>query len=378
MTDIDNQEHSPNNQPDRWAKLDKYLEKKVAEASRAVSRGMRGAAEDVEQLNKIFESEGLIGLPAYTDADIPLVVGSTVTDNGVIEEAVVSVDMIKAKKYSGTFCGCVIERSGSGDSDAHLMYVLEADKGSYDQLLVKFLTDDGRLYVEEQQKTDELDEIVTEAFEILEAVKDEQYSNDVSSLQLEYWNTGGDLLTRLKSIGIFASSLLAHPLSNDELEEAIGTIVAFCLEDNMTYKLAGIRVSDEVDEDGEEALGVVSVYSPQYMQRATVRLVDNFDFSESEQGGPDIICTNTYQPAFVFFNLQKRVEEVFPLRFLSQIEEYEYNSDDFVDNSYEVAARHYAPAGGFMTHGEIYREYMQREARLAALGKASVRDEITE
>ena len=213
---------------------------------------------------------------------------------------------------------------------------------------------------------------------MLEAVDDTDYKQSVMALQTEYWNTGGALLTRLKSIGIFSSALLAHPLNDDTLEEAIGTVVAFSLEDHMTYKLAGVRVSDEVDEDGEEALGLVSVRSPQYMQRATVRLVDNFDFTEDHRGEFDINATDTYQPAFVFFNLQKRIEEVFPLRFLSQIEEYEYDPDDFADGSYEIATRTYAPGENFMTHGEIYRDYLRREARRAAIGQKAIQDEINE
>jgi hypothetical protein len=377
MTNIDHHEHPPFKQPERWVKLDKYLKKEVAKTSGLVSRGDGAADEEVTRLNKIFESEGILGQVVASDADIPFVVGSMVTDSGVVEETVVSVDMLKEERYQGIFRGCRIERVGFEQGDAHLVYILEAEKGSYDLLLIKILTSDGDIYVEEQER-DEVDEIVIDAFRVLEVVEDEEYKQSVMGLQAEYWNTGGDLLTRLKSIGIFSSALLAHPLNDDSLEEAIGTVVAFSLEDNMTYKLTGVRASDEVDEGGEEALGVVSVYTPQYMQRATVRLVDNFDFNETETGEPDINCTGTYQPAFVFLNLQKRIEEVFPLRFLSKIEEYEYDSDDFADGSYEIAARTYAPGGNFMTHGEIYREYLRREALRATLGQTAVQDEIGE
>lgn len=366
---------------DEWVVFDPFLKKRVREVSAGAVDTPTGARGEVAQLNKLFESEGIIGQQVRLDTDIPMIVGSTVTDNGVVNETVVDTELIGREYHQGTFLGCEVLFGSEDPSRPYLLYAVEIEKGSYDRLVVKGLIESSDVLLQEKgtgdadAEKDEDDEIILEAFEILEAVQDEAYQQDVRALQAEFWNTDSDLLQRLKVMGIIATALLASSENDDDREEAIGTIIAYSLEEHMTYAVTGVCAQEIKTESGEEMVSLRAVHGKQFMQRATVRLIDDFELGADDSGDFDIRLTGEFQPAFVFFNIRERIEQTYPLRFLSYIEEEEYDPAVFEKDSYEVAAQRYAPSGGFKTHGEQYREYEAREARIAQkLGDAALEE----
>lgn len=362
MTSAEHQSTSPEHRMPKWEMLDQYVRERVVSTAVAIEFASAASAHaQVQQLNNHFISDGLIGLPAKVEAEYVSFIHTYLTDDGVREESIIDIDLMKRKEHVGVFKGCVFDSLQLEDPVNILFYNIELETKGGSQFHLRVPVDHSSIKVE-YDTGDNWDKEVDGAFAVLETVEDREYQEIVEGLRDAYWNTDQPMTLRLRTLGIHASELLAHPqhvVSRDTVD-ALGTILLCSLDEELLYEVSGLSVDETRLVSGQPVVKVWNEQELRVFKPVGIRYVTNF---EVVKGGEDVVgvaLSDTLQPAFVFFDVKARTEVDYPLRFLVSIDEHEYDEVSFhASHSVSVRTSIYG-AIGEKTCGELSYEYNQR------------------
>lgn len=360
MTSSERQFDSSEHHTPKWQMLDPFIRKRIGSTDASIeSTGERDTQRQLHTLHNNFISEGLIGLLSKVKSEYALFVCTQITEEGVGEVPVYDIDLRSQNEFIGVFKGCVADRIELDTSMNLLFYNIELNVEGYDQLFVRVPVNEGSIMVE-YDDSDNWDKEVDGAFAVLETVDDDAYKAIVEGLRDAYWNTDQIMKLRLRTIGIYATELLSHPLhvESSETTEALNTILLCSVDEEAVYKVAGLTLDETRERGGAPLVNVTNRRKPRALKPVGVRYVTNFELKNHDGEEVDITLTNALQPALTFFDVKERVELDYPFRFLADIEAFDYDEDSLLDvHSVNPVTTNYYGAIGQKTCGELSHEY---------------------
>lgn len=346
---------------DGWSELDPYVQRLVRSAAVSVEfANAETVQRQLLQLNNYFVSEGLISLPARVKTGLPTFMSVSLDEDGVQDIPVVDAELIGKKEYEGIFRGCVI-REVAGDQPMNLLfYDIELEHDRYQPLRINVLVDEANVQVL-YPETDNWDEEVAGAFAVLETVDDEEYQATVEGLQEAFYDTDQPMELRLTTLGIHATVLLAHEkhVESGDIVEALGEILMGSLDEELLYSVRGYAVDETRKEDGRPVVAVTKKQKDRIVKPVGIRYVTNFEITQADNKTIDIQLTNALQPAFVFYDVKEDAEFYYPLRYIANVKEFDYNDEQAYDIS-EASVRYTYGAIGQKTCGELSHEFNRR------------------
>lgn len=349
----------------RWDTLPPYAIRRIMETAKIIDgAGEAEAQQEVHALNKFLAQEGLLYLRSKTMSQgDPIVSHEQVDSDGITRSLVVDPAILGREAYEGTLLGCSVISLDENDHWFTYTQSVEVNQGF---LTVDSLVDYSTLQVEYPTiEKDDYDEMIAAVFAELDAVGDEEFQDAVGELRKNFENEDLPPILRIRSIGIFASVLLAHPLliASEARMQALHTVLSYAIDDEIPYTIKGYRVEEELKKDIQSPLLVVYEKPPRYVRSVGVTYVTNFEVEDTYNDTIKIKKTDSLQPALQFEDMQTHEVVTYPFRFLASIRSAEPMSDeDYEETSYrdedgEEIKDVPSHAKDFQTHGEQIHAY---------------------
>ena len=362
MTSVEHQPDSYEHEPRKWEALSAFVKDWIEHASMQIE-GLTSeqVGEVVAQLNDKLRDEGLIGAWMQVKTGMAGFYGKALTENGVEDVPVVDIKLLEKDVFEGEFKGCVAMELSQAPGTHLLFYEvgISDDNGGVN---LRAPVDGSKVKVDYEEE-DTWEEDMRSAFTILESVEDEEYSAIVEDLQDVFWNTEAPLLQRIREIGFYTTELLtlSEYMQRDDQQAALGSVLLGSLEDELSYKVAGLSVTEVQRDSAPDTLSATSRHEPRVMRPVGIRYVTNFEVTGVDGDMTSIQPGDTPQPAFVFYDVMGKTEVNYPLRFITSIEDLEYNHA--LGSTRSVFAK---SKNGFRQHdktcGEQIHDYWQNYA----------------
>lgn len=359
------QQHAP-----QWETLPPYAVRAIEAAAQKVDGiDELGATQEVQALNQFLDREGFLGLQARVSIHdaLPVLSHEQVGETDIERVPVVDAQLLGCSVFEGTFLGCSVVQFG--ENEYWLTYTQSVEV-NHDFLSVDSLVGMSTLEVEfPTMDQDDYDEMIAGCFSQLESLEDEDYQDAVSELRKAFEDEDGPLVSRIRTIGIFASILLAHPLhiTSEARMQALHTILSYSLDDDIHYKVNGYKVEEELKKDIQSPLLVEYEPALRYVKSVEVTYVTNFEVEESSDKIIKITAMNSLQPAVQFEDMHTHTVLTLPFRFLDSLrsaepmsdEDYEKESRDLTEELEDDSVH----IGDFETCGEQIHEYWRKQKR---------------
>lgn len=325
---------------------------------------IKSADETVGELNKRLANEGLIGIPVTVSTEIPMFIGTLITDQGVNEQIIFEKDLMQQKEYDGIFKGCRA-RQINDPAMTLLFYDVEVSERR-GGIRLQAAVDGSNLRLH-YPEIDNWQEEIEAAFDMLESIDDADYNQSVRQLREAFWDTDKDLTAYMKTIAIHSIALLSsdyHVVPGNAYNNALQLILTCSLDNDRLYEVSGIDMRENLDQEGNtvvtlEHMNVARVVKPievQYGSYFEVQGIDGKDVSAQ-------LYTAT-QPVYVFLDETARQEIAIPFRYFARIDEI----DDDAAMHYEArpvqspGSRRFAGKSS-KTCGELSHEYDARHLK---------------
>lgn len=327
MTEFESTHNSNEHVSHEWQRIDRFVKDKIAQTAQFVEYATPEIVqEQIALLNNFFKSESMIGLDASLTSGMPLFIGKQLTSEGVTDYSIIDKNLIGNGVFYGTFQGCVAQPIQADKEATMLMFDIAVDDHP-DGLHIQAPAEFSELQVKYPTLGDTWEENVDGAFSVLETIEDDELRGSVDGLMEAFWNTDQPLLLRIRTIGLFAIEIAAHKEVADfqEAQDALDTILDSVLEDELLYSVQGLQTDEIAYENGESDIDTIDLRNPLVLKPHTISWMSNFEITGTTEGEIDIEVDELKQPVLVFIDPKHRVTVNFPWRYITHIEEHEFD-----------------------------------------------------
>lgn len=360
----------------KWESLEKHVRDWIERASERIEKANPATiAKEMKYLNENLRAEGLIDLPMQVSTGLPMFTGRTLTLEGVEEGPVFPIDYMKQDQFEGTFRGCAA-RPVQSDTDMTLIFY-DVEISEDENIHLEAPVDGSRVKIE-RVDADSWEEEVHAAFTVLETVDEEQYAECVNELRKAFWNTGESMLTRMKNLGFHSIALLSSELHKDpenELNEALGLILACSIDQDSLYEVRGVDMHETVNDQGQEVMYLRQMSRERIVKPIEIQYLTYFEVLGVKGEQLDVQILNAVQPVYIFFDPRERQEIAIPLRYFASIKESEHDEESLFSLPRPIGASEvgqYIQNRNGMTCGELSHEYMRREPGKKGFGRGAL------